>query len=71
MGENQVKSLLLGGLRTLDSILGAAATTLFDAGRVKSATNNMVTDTRQVLHTTTANEDDRVLLQIMTFVRDV
>ena len=31
----------------------------------------MVTDTWKILHTTTTNENDRVLLEIVAFIRNV
>ena len=58
-------------LRLLNTILGTAAATLLDTHTVERATNDVVTHTRKVLHTTTANEHDTVLLQVVPFIRDV
>src|ERR1700722_9828023 len=42
-----------------------------DSGGVESPTDHLVPDARQVLHTSTADEDDRVLLEVVTDTRDV
>jgi hypothetical protein len=58
----------LGALRT---ILRAALRTLHDANRIKRAAHNVITHTRQILHTAAANQHNRVLLQVMTLARNV
>ena len=63
--------LLGSSLRTLGAILGAALAALVDTEAVKSAADDMVANTRQVLHTTAANKHDGVFLKVMTFTRDV
>src|SRR4051812_24304503 len=67
--------LLLGGssarLRRLRTVEGATAATGINPGRVERATNDVVANARQVLHPTTTNENNRVLLQIVAFTRNV
>src|SRR4051794_32648541 len=62
---------LLGGLRTLDAVLGTTAATFLNAGGVERSANDMVANARKILHATTTNEHDRVLLKIVTFIRNV
>ena len=38
---------------------------------IQGTTNGVVTHTRQVLHTTTANQNNRVLLKVVAFTADV
>src|SRR5215217_4765660 len=66
-----------GPLRGMSALLllGAVAaasllTTLHGLG-VQSAADDLVTNTGEVLHTTAADEHDRVLLQVVTLTRDV
>lgn len=63
--------LLGSSLRTLGAILGAALAALVDTEAVKSAADDMVTNTRQVLHTTAANQNDAVFLKIVAFTSDI
>ena len=63
--------LLGSSLRTLGAILGAALAALVDTEAVKSAADDMVANTRQVLHTTAANKHDGVFLKVMTFAANV
>ena len=63
--------LLGSSLRTLGAILGAALAALVDTEAVKSAADDMVANTRQVLHTTAANKHDGVFLKVMTNARNV
>src|SRR5664280_3910757 len=65
-----------GPLRgTSGLLLGAVAATglipLADAGGVERAADHFVTDTRQVLHPATTDQDDGVLLQVVTLAGDV
>src|SRR5574343_1259588 len=61
----------LFGLRTLGTVLGARLLTVFDALQVERTTNDVVTHTRQVLHTTAANQHHAVFLQVVAFAADV
>jgi len=46
-------------------------TALVDAEGIERTTDDVVAYTRKVFHTTTANEDDGVLLEVVTFTTDV
>src|SRR5262249_14129181 len=54
-----------------DAVLRTANTALFDALRVERAADDMITHTGQILHTTTTHQHDRVLLKVVTLVRNV
>jgi len=58
-------------LRSLGAILGATLGALIDTRGVKRAAHNVIPNTRQVLHATTAHHDHRVFLELVTFTRDV
>src|SRR5918995_2937713 len=66
-----------GPLRGMESafLLGAVAATgllaVAHPGGVEGAADDLVADARQILHTTAAHEDDRVLLQVVTLAGDV
>ncbi len=64
-----------GPLRGISHLLRAVAAarllTVLDALRVEGTTDDLVPDTREVLHTATAHEHDRVLLQVVTDTGDV
>src|SRR5690606_3880861 len=51
--------------------LGAGLFTVLDALQVKSTANDVVTHTWQIFNTTTTDENDRVLLQVVAFTTDV
>src|SRR6476619_3249174 len=55
----------------LGSVLRAALLTILYTCRIKASTNDMITHTRQILHTTTADQHDRVFLEVVTFSRDI
>ena len=69
----------LSGLRALDAVLGALAVAVGFVGRgrargaggVERAADDVVANARQVLHAAAADEDDRVLLEVVTLARDV
>src|ERR1700722_8187864 len=65
------RRLLGSSLRTLRSILRAALLPVSHANRVQRSTHNVVTNTRQVLHTATADQHNRVLLQVVANARNV
>src|SRR5438876_9584722 len=54
-----------------DAVFGTADTTLFHSSGIKSATDNVITDTGEVFHTAATHQNDGMLLQIVAFVRDV
>src|ERR1700679_2239322 len=62
---------LLASLSALRTVLRASLLTILDALGIQRATNHVVTHTRQVLHTSAANQHDRVFLQVVAFTTDV
>ena len=58
-------SLRLGCLRTLRAVLRTRLLTILDALGVERTTHSVVTDTREILDTTTADQDNGVLLQVV------
>src|SRR5215469_11613970 len=58
-------------LLALGAVLGAALLAVAGAGRVERPADDVVADARQVLDTAAPDEDDRVLLQVVTDARDV
>ena len=63
--------LLLCSLGSLRAVLGASLHTTGDALGIQRAANDVVTDTRQVLDTTAADHDHRVLLKVMADTGDI
>ena len=59
------------GFGALSTVLRTAAATLVNAKAVQSTTNDVVTNTGQVLHTATANKNDGVLLKVVTLTADL
>src|SRR6218665_3556433 len=57
--------------RTLRAVLGAALLAVLDALGVENAADDVVTHTRQVLYAAATDHDDGVLLQVVTFARNV
>src|SRR5207253_6178336 len=55
----------------LRAVLGAPLAPVADAGRVEPAADHLVAVARQVLDPASADEDDRVLLQVVPLARDV
>jgi hypothetical protein len=62
---------LLLSLGTLGTVLRAALCAVGDTGGIKSTANDVITYTGEILHTTTADEHDRVLLQVVTLSGNV
>src|SRR5215467_5781361 len=58
-------------LGPLSSVFGAAATPAIHPKAVQRSTNDVIANARQILYTTPTNQHDRVLLQIVTFARNV
>src|SRR5437899_1112769 len=58
-------------LLALGAVVGTALLAVPGAGRVQRAPDDVVANARQVLDAAAANEDDRVLLQVVTDARDV
>src|SRR3954447_5461674 len=62
-----IPSLLLG----LHAVLRARLLAVRDAGGIEGAAHDLVAHTRKILDSATANEDDRVLLQVVALAWDV
>src|SRR3954469_11000047 len=60
-------SLLLG----LHAVLRARLLAVRDARGIEGAAHDLVAHARKILDSATANEDDRVLLQVVALARDV
>src|SRR5450631_3509654 len=58
--------LLSRGLGALGAVFGATLFAVGHADRVQSAAHHVVADTGQILYTATADEHDRVLLQVVS-----
>lgn len=58
-------------LGALGTVFGTSLVTPTDTGRVKRATNDVIANTREIFNTTTANKDDRMLLERMAFTADI
>jgi|GEM_PF-2221202 len=58
-------------LRALHAVLRSALTTSIDAEAIEGAADDVVSHTRKVTNSTTANEHDGVFLKVMSFATDV
>jgi hypothetical protein len=58
-------------LRLFRAIPRTSLLAVLNALRIERATDDMVTHTGQILHAASADHNDRVLLQIMAFARNV
>ena len=63
--------LLFGSLRTLSTVLGTGLHSAVDALCIERSTDDVVTHTGKVLNTAAADENNRVLLKVMTDARDI
>src|SRR4028119_619127 len=63
--------LLLRLRRVLGPVLGAATLAVLHTLRVEGTTDDVVAAARQVLHAATADKHHRVLLEVVTFARNV
>jgi len=59
------------GFRPLGAVFGTAVFPAFDAHRIERATHDVVAYSRQILDSAAPNENDRVLLEIVTDARNV
>jgi hypothetical protein len=62
---------LSAGLFLLRTILATALLAIFDPCCIQTAADDVITHTRKVLYTTTADQHDGVLLQIMPLTRNI
>src|SRR3989304_1089308 len=60
-----------GGLGLLGAVLRPGLFAVLDALGIQAAAHDVVTHARQILHTAAANQDHRVLLQVVAFAADV
>ena len=67
----RLKLLLLSSFGLLGAILGTSLHTTVDTLSIESTTDDVVTDTRKVLHTAAADHNHRVLLQVVADTGDV
>lgn len=58
-------------LRTLGAVLGTSLASFADTGGIQGATYGMVTNSRQVLYSTTPDKNHGMFLQIMAFATNV
>ena len=58
-------------LRLFCAVLRSSLFSIFDRRAIQTASNNMVSNAWQVLYASTANENNAVLLEIMSFTTDV
>src|SRR5260221_10655691 len=59
------------GFLSFGPVLRTALLAPFDAHRVEGPAYDVIAHTRQVLHTTAANQDDRVLLKVVPHAGDI
>src|SRR5262249_5768033 len=62
---------MLGSLRPLGAVLRPALFAVLHALRIEHAAQDVVAHTRQILYAATTDHHHRMLLQVMTFARDV
>ena len=60
-----IRRRLLACLRALSAVLGTSLTTVSNTLGIQSTTDDVVTDTGQILDTTAADQNNAVLLQVM------
>ena len=63
--------LLLSGLRTLSTVLGTTLCAVGNTGCIERAAHDVITNTREVLHTTATHQHDGVLLQVVSLSGNV
>src|ERR1700744_3379379 len=65
------RDIYISLLRTLGAVERAALLAILDALGIQHAADDVIAHARQVLHAAAADQDHRVLLQIVTFARNV
>lgn len=71
MTRGEAENVLAVVLRTLGSVFRAALAALIDTESIEGTTHDVITDTRKVFHPAATNEDDGVLLEVMSLTSDV
>ncbi len=64
-------SIVLFFLRTLGAIFRTTLETAFHTGGVQCTADDVISNTREVLHTTAAHEHDGVFLKVVALARNV
>ena len=64
-------SLRCAGFRTLRSVFRAGLLAILNPRSVQRAAHDVITNSRQILHTASAHQHDRVFLQVMSDSRNV
>lgn len=59
------------GFTFFGSVFGTTLSATFYSGRIQCATYDVVTYTRQVFYPAATNQHDAVLLEVVTFTRDI
>src|SRR4051812_31567324 len=59
------------GFFFLGTVLGTALLAVFYAGSIKGTPNDMIAHTRKIFYPASADQHDTVLLEIVTFTRNV
>src|SRR4051812_8039508 len=72
LGTSPLRGMIVAFLlRTLRAVLAARLLAVLDARRIERAADDVIANAREILHATTADEDDRVLLEVVPLARDV
>lgn len=58
-------------LRQFNTVLGTTLLAILYASAVEAATDDVVTNTREILYTASADKNNRVFLEVMTLTADV
>ena len=71
MSASAQYGLLLAGLRTLCTVLGTGLHTLGNTLCIECTTDDVVTNTREILNTAASDQNNAVLLKVMAYTGDV
>ena len=63
--------MTLLAFRAFRAVFGTGNRTAVNTGSIEGTANDVVLNTRKVFNTAAANEDNRVLLQVVAFTADV
>ena len=65
------ENLLLSVFRSLGTVFRTCLPSLSDTCRIKRSSNDMVTRTWKIFYPSSANQDNAMLLKVVTFARDI